>query len=68
MGQQMYPGMEGSGTPGPGAGRGVTSGQVPFRGRGVIPRARGTGFQARGRGWGGYTGAEGGKSPYNIDC
>lgn len=66
MSQQMYPGMEGSGTPVPGAGRGVTSGQVPFRGRGMIPRARGT-FQARGRGWGGYTGAEGGKLPFIIN-
>lgn len=61
MSQQMYPGMEGSGTPGPGAGRGVTPGQAPFRGRGMVPRARGATFQARGRGRGGYAGAESGK-------
>jgi len=41
MGQQMYPAMEGSGTPGPGAGRGATP--VPFRGR-SMPRGRGPGF------------------------
>ncbi|KZP28918.1 Fip1-domain-containing protein [Athelia psychrophila] len=53
MGQQMYPGgMEGSGTPVSGAGRGATP--VPFRGgRGAMPRGRGA---VRGRGRGAYAG------------
>lgn len=60
MGQQMYPGMEGSVTPGPGAGRGVPP-VVPFRGRGM-PRGRG----GRGRGRGGIYagGADGGTFNY----
>ncbi|KAI8990654.1 hypothetical protein BD414DRAFT_535932 [Trametes punicea] len=55
MGPQMYPGMEGSGTPTPVAPtptRGVPPGQ--FRGRGIPPgigmRGRGVGFAGRGRG------------------
>lgn len=58
MGQQMYPGMEGSVTPGSGAGRGAPP--VPFRGRGM-PRGRG-----RGRGRGGIYagGADGGTFNY----
>ncbi|KAI0368911.1 hypothetical protein BV20DRAFT_947241 [Pilatotrama ljubarskyi] len=55
MGQQMYPGMEGSGTPTPIAPtptRGVPPGQ--FRGRGMPQgmglRGRGAGFAGRGRG------------------
>ncbi|KAH9932084.1 uncharacterized protein BXZ73DRAFT_90020 [Epithele typhae] len=55
MGQQMYPGMEGNGTPGPvapAAARNVP--QQPFRGRGMPqgmgPRGRGAGFAGRGRG------------------
>ena len=53
MGQQMYPGMEGSGTPGPVAPtptRGVAQGQ--FRGRGMSQGMRGRGavFAGRGRG------------------
>ena len=55
MGQQMYPGMEGSGTPGPvapAAVRAVPQGQ--FRGRGMVQgmgmRGRGAGFPGRGRG------------------
>jgi pre-mRNA 3'-end-processing factor FIP1 len=62
--QQMYPGMEVSGsTPAPGAGRGATP--VPFRGRGM-PRGRGSGFQGRGRGRGGIYagGADGGTFDY----
>ncbi|KAI0800599.1 hypothetical protein C8Q74DRAFT_1237418 [Fomes fomentarius] len=56
MGQQMYPGMEGSATPTPvapaGPARGVTPGQ--FRGRGIPQgmglRGRGAPFAGRGRG------------------
>ncbi|KAI9066452.1 hypothetical protein FKP32DRAFT_1684398 [Trametes sanguinea] len=55
MGAQMYPGMEGSGTPTPVAPaptRGVPQG--PFRGRGIPAgpglRGRGAGFAGRGRG------------------
>ncbi|OJT09548.1 Pre-mRNA polyadenylation factor fip1, partial [Trametes pubescens] len=53
MGQQMYPGMDGSGTPTPVAPtRGVHQGQ--FRGRGMGQglglRGRGAGFAGRGRG------------------
>ena len=55
MGQQMYPGMEGAGTPTPiptGPSRGVAQSQ--FRGRGmqqgVGMRGRGAGFAGRGRG------------------
>ena len=53
MGQQMYPGMEGSGTPvpvAPAPTRGVAQGQ--FRGRGMPQgmRGRGVPFAGRGRG------------------
>ncbi|RPD64624.1 Fip1-domain-containing protein [Lentinus tigrinus ALCF2SS1-6] len=55
MGQQMYPGMEGTGTPTPvptGPSRGLAQGQ--FRGRGMQQglgmRGRGAGFPGRGRG------------------
>lgn len=62
MGQQMYPGMEGSGTPGPGPGRGAAP--SPFRGRG-LQRGRGPGFQGRGRGRGGiYVGGADGTFDY----
>ena len=63
MGQQMYPGMEGSATPGPGVGRGATP--APFRSRGM-QRGRGSGFQSRGRGRGGIYagGADGGTFNY----
>ncbi|EGO05291.1 hypothetical protein SERLA73DRAFT_174374 [Serpula lacrymans var. lacrymans S7.3] len=65
MGQQMYPGMEGSGTPVPVPGPGPTAGPSgrgaptgPFRGRAMGQNMRGRGgFPGRGRGRGMYGGA-----------